>query len=83
LPEEYQFDWPFDIIKVAWWLWAMSDFQRLPTQDEIMLYDARYISDMQLASEIYAYTHNQHPLMRAVEAFHARGGFGEDGKGTE
>ena len=45
----------------------VSDFQRLPSQDEIMRYDPRWISDMQLAHRIYSFYGNRSPLFQILE----------------
>lgn len=62
LPEEWDYDYPFEMVKTGFWLWAASKFQRLPTQDEIGKYDPRWISDMQLAYMKYSFYRNDSPL---------------------
>lgn len=66
-PEEWEFDYPWSFVKTAFWLWAMSGFQRLPPQDEVWSYDPRYIDDMKLAHMLYAHQTNESPLMRIME----------------
>lgn len=70
-PEEWQFDYPWDTIQTAFWLWAMSGFQRLPIQEEVMAYDSRYISDMQLAYQIYSHQTNDNAIMRLYEEYNS------------
>lgn len=71
-PEEWEFDYPFEIVQTAFWLWSMSEFQRLPTQDEVMAYDARYISDMKLAHTIYSHQGNKSAVMQQYEQLQAQ-----------
>lgn len=70
-PEEWEFDYPWDVVQTSFWLWAMSGFQRLPTQTEVMEYDPRYISDMRLAHQIYSHQGNQSAPMRLFEQWQA------------
>lgn len=71
-PEEWEFDYPFEVIQTAFWLWAMSDFHRLPTQDEVLSYDPRYISDMKLAHTIYSHQGNKSTVMQQYEMLQAQ-----------
>jgi hypothetical protein len=54
MPSSFAFDYPFEKIKIAFWLWMVSGFEHLPTQDEIDLYDKRWISDMKLAYHFFS-----------------------------
>ncbi|RMG84828.1 MAG: hypothetical protein D6712_10590 [Chloroflexi bacterium] len=71
-PESWEFDYQWDILKIAFWLWYMSGFQRLPTQKEVMEYDPRYISDMELMWQIYAHQHNDSLQMKMLDEFEAK-----------
>ena len=66
-PVYWRFDYPFKILQTAFWLWSMSGFQRMPTQDEVLEYDDRYLSDMKLLYNIYAHQGNQSLVMRLFE----------------
>jgi hypothetical protein len=66
-PDKWEFDYPWDIVQTGFWLWAMSGFQKLPTQDEVQAYDPRFISDMRLAHLIYSHQGNSSPLMKLFE----------------
>lgn len=68
-PDFWRFDYPFDILQTAFWLWAMSGFQRLPTQDEVMAYDERYLSDIKLMYQIYSHQGNQSLPMQLLEQY--------------
>lgn len=70
-PEEWEFDYPWQIVQTAFWLWSMSGFQRLPLQSEVMSYDPRYISDLKLAHQIYSHQGNQSAPMRLFEQWQA------------
>lgn len=41
----------------------MTDFQRLPSQDEVSKYDPRYVDDMKLMYNIYSHQKNTDPVM--------------------
>lgn len=66
-PEEWEFDYPFKTIKRAFWLWSMSNFTRLPNQDEVMSYDDKYFDDMQLAMTIYSHQNNNSYVMEMFQ----------------
>ena len=66
-PEEWSFDYSWEVIQTGFWLWAMSDFKHLPTQDEILRYDKRYLSDIRLAYTIYSHQGNNSPIMQIFE----------------
>jgi hypothetical protein len=70
-PDEWEFDYPFDFLQIAYWLWAMSDYKHLPSQDDIAKYDPRYISDMRLMVQISSHQRNNSPLMRMFENWQA------------
>lgn len=70
-PDEWEFDYTWEVVQTAFWLWAMSGFQRLPTQNEVMEYDPRYISDMRLAHQIYSHQGNQSAPMKLFEQWQA------------
>ena len=70
-PDEWEFDYPWEIIQTAFWLWAMSGFQYLPRQDEVMAYDPRFISDIRLAHMIYSHQGNKSAPMRMLEQWEA------------
>lgn len=63
LPDEWDFDFPADDVKIGFYLWKMSGFQKFPTHDDVRKIEKRWFSDMQFAMEIYEYTHNDHPMM--------------------
>jgi len=62
LPERWQFDYPWSLVKTGFWLWMTSGFEKLPTQEQVMAYDPRWITDMQLMYQIYAFYKNDSPL---------------------
>lgn len=66
-PDEWEFDYPFNFLQIAYWLWAMSDYKHLPSQDEVARYDPRYISDIRLMVQISSHQRNNSPLMRMFE----------------
>lgn len=70
-PDEWEFDYPWEVVQTAFWLWSMSGFQRLPTQDEVMSYDPRFVSDLRLAHQIYAHQGNTSVPMRLFENWEA------------
>lgn len=71
-PEQWEFDYPWDnMVKTGFWLWAMSGFKELKTQDEIMAYDPRWIGDMHLAYTLYSHQKNQSAVMKLFENYMA------------
>lgn len=62
LPQSWKFDYPWSMVKIGFWLWMVSGFERLPTQQEVMAYDPRWITDMQLAYQIYSFYKTESPL---------------------
>ncbi len=66
-PDEWHFDFPWDEVQIGFWLWVMSDFKHLPTQQEVQQYDPRWISDMKLAYKIYSHQGNNSAAMNRVE----------------
>lgn len=70
-PDEWQFDYPWDVIQTAFWLWSMSDFKYLPNQDEVLAYDRRYLSDIRMAYTIYSHQGNNSPVMQIFEQLSA------------
>lgn len=78
-PEQWEFDYPWEVVKTAFWLWSMSGFQRLPTQEEVKQYDPRYLSDIKLAYQIYSHQNNESAPMKLLEHWSAmRGNEDED-----
>jgi len=73
-PEEWAFDYPWEIVRTGFWLWKMSGFQRLYTQDEVMVYDPKWIGDMSLAYTIYSHKSNTSPIMALYEQWIAQNG---------
>ncbi len=71
LPDEWDYDYPFELVKTGFWLWAASKFQRLPTQQEVKAYDPRWISDMQLAYTMYSFYRNDSPLFSILANWQA------------
>ncbi len=63
-PDEWEFDYPWRRVKIGFWLWSMSGFQTLPTQDDVSRYDERWVSDMQLAKTLYDFQNNNSQEMR-------------------
>lgn len=70
-PDSWTFDYPYDFLQTAFWMWFMGDFKRLPTQDEVYAYDPRYISDMRLMYHIYAHQSNHDPIMNMYDSWNA------------
>jgi hypothetical protein len=68
-PEQWEFDYSFEKVKLGFWLWEMSGFKYLPTQDEVDQYDSRWVSDMRLAQTIYAHQGNDSIEMRLLEQY--------------
>ena len=68
-PERWEFDFSWQLVSTGFWLWAMSDFRRLPTQSEVAAYDPRWISDLRLAHSIYAHQSNNEPVMRMFDEY--------------
>ncbi len=66
-PEKWEFDYPFDFVKLAFWLWKMSDFRHLPSQDEVAKYSSAYISDMKLAQWLYSHQGTENPMQKMVD----------------
>ncbi len=62
LPEAWSFDYPWSVVKIGFWLWMVSGFERLPNQQEVMAYDPRWITDMQLAYQMHDFYKNRSPL---------------------
>lgn len=58
-------------MQIGFWLWAMSGFKRLPTQDEVLAYDPRWISDMRLAHQLYDHQTNQTAVMQLFDQYMA------------
>lgn len=70
-PDEWEFDYPWEFLQVAYWLWHMSDYKHLPTPEEVAKYDPRYISDMKLMVQIGMHQRNSSPLMRMLDQWQA------------
>jgi hypothetical protein len=51
VPEEFKLHYHARMVQIGYWLFKMSDYQHLPTQDEIGSYDPNWISDIKLAHE--------------------------------
>ena len=66
LPPGWKFDYPWSMVKIGFWLWMVSGFERLPTQQEVMAYDPRWITDMQLAYQVYSFYKTQSPLFEIL-----------------
>lgn len=66
-PEEWHFDYPWEILKTAYWIWAMSDFKYLPHPDEVMAYPREWITDMKLMMNISGHQSNTRPEQRLVD----------------
>ena len=62
LPDKWKFDYPWSMVKIGFWLWMVSGFERLPTQKEVMEYDPRWITDMQFAYQIHSFYKTDSPL---------------------
>lgn len=45
----------------------MSGFQRLPTRAEVVAYEDDWITDMQLAYELYRFQTNTSPVLKNAE----------------
>ncbi len=71
-PEKWEFDYPWEKVRAGFWMWAMSGFTKMPTQDEIDLYDKRWVDDMRLCMTIYRHQGNNSPEQRMVESFIAK-----------
>lgn len=67
LPEKWEFDYSWALVKIGFWLWMTSGFERLPTQEDVMRYDPRWVSDMQLAYRIYSFYKNDSPLFNIMD----------------
>lgn len=50
----------------------MSGFQKLPTIDEVKSHDPRWISDMQLAQQLFAFQQNNSPVYQQAEKAQAQ-----------
>lgn len=48
-------------------MWAMSGFRRMPHVWEVQEYDPRWVSDMQLASQLYAHQKNDSNVQTLAE----------------
>lgn len=70
-PDEWEFEYTWEVIQIAFWLWAMSGFKYLPNQEEVLRYDPRYISDIKLAHTIYAHQANNSFEMKMYEQWMA------------
>lgn len=81
-PDEWEFDYPWEVIKDSMWLWSMSGFQHLYNQDEIMAFDPRYISDMRLAYRLYSHQGNQTAPMKLLEQWQSLNQGNEDAKSS-
>lgn len=66
-PEEWHFDYPWEILKTAYWIWAMSDFKYLPHPDEVMAYPREWITDMKLMMNISGHQTNTRPEQKLVD----------------
>lgn len=66
LPKRWKFDYPWSMVKIGFWLWMVSGFERLPTQQEVMAYDPRWITDMQLAYQVYSFYKTDSPLFEIL-----------------
>jgi hypothetical protein len=71
-PEKWEFDYSWDVLQTAFWLFSISDFKRLPTQDEVLSYDPRYISDIKLMYWLYSYQGNQSAVMKMFTELEAK-----------
>lgn len=69
----WHFDYAWEIVKIGFWLWAMSGFKRLPHHTEVLSYDPRWISDMQLAHQLYSHKKNSSPVMQMGEKLFKNG----------
>lgn len=47
----------------------MSDFTRLPTQNEVAEYDLAWISDMRLMQQLYSHQNNNSPVMKLYQEY--------------
>lgn len=70
-PDEWEFEYPWEVIQIAFWLWAMSGFKHLPNQEDVLKYDPRYISDVKLAHMIYSHQGNNSFEMKLYEQWAA------------
>lgn len=68
-PDEWEFDYEWSVVQDAFWLWSMSGFQRLPSQDEVLAYDPRYLSDIRLAHQIYSHQGNSSAPQQMLEQY--------------
>lgn len=68
-PDAWEFTHEWSFIQTAFWLWAMSDFTRMPNQEEVKAFDPEYLSDMKLAYNIYSHQKNTNPVMYLLEQY--------------
>ena len=71
LPEKWEFDNPSNRVKKGFWIWSMTKFQRMPTPKEVDEYPDEWISDMQLAMDMYMFNTNTSPIVKMFEEYMA------------
>lgn len=55
--DEWDFDFPLPHVKLAWQIMRMT--QRVPTYDEVVQHDPRWLTDIFLMDKLYRWTHNK------------------------
>lgn len=66
-PEEWEFDYDWARVKVALWVFILSGFKVLLTQDEAGRYDPRWVDDIKLGLTFYSFVTNDHPIVRMLD----------------
>lgn len=51
--EEWTFDYPVEIVKLAWNVWRNSQYAHIPTFEEIAAHDPRWVSDLMLMDQLH------------------------------
>lgn len=59
---------PSPMLRLAFWLWALSDFKSFPHQDFVKSLDPRYVSDMQYILRLYNFQKNNTGIQQTFEA---------------
>ncbi len=65
--EEWWFDYEWEHVKIGVYLWCLSGWQRMPTQDEVLALDPKWFSDLQHARKIMMHQANKSPMMQMLE----------------
>lgn len=51
--DDWSFDYPVEIVKVAWNMWRNSDYAHMPSYEDVASQDPAWVSDLMLMDQLF------------------------------